>query len=1150
MINSTLKKFVVVFLIITLTYANLILIGSNIANGLISYAAEGEQTEPTIEANQYMWLNKVCEINGEQKRVIQVAVETGINSGKYPIKETKLFLNTDIIEGTLEDVKMTSLNKNSYTTGTWEIVDGNLKVTLVNENETLETKPEGLDTILVTYIFTNTDVETIKKPLTKVEVKTYSSSEVIEKESETGNFEYIDFEANFQDINIYNEDIHKTTMTNGQVEYVEDINLDISYRKNISNIKIEDVKNEIYDNDERVNSEVTLKYKTTIINKEDLLNLLGEEGKISITDAKTNKVLAEITKEKIEAQTLNEKVAQKFTEGETEELRSNITVTDKNIEIEYVVDVTNLRIEFTNIKEQSENKIEAATLYIENTKIISNINNVESLNNLKESIKYTIGDKEKTAESTITFKDTITKASLTVDNTNWVVGQANKVKYTVTLDTSSEKTEKYVYPMLLLELPTSVESVNTQNSEFIINNNNGAFSNKKVFVTTVMERKFVVIILDGAQTDETIAGGNTSIDLTLELNVAENAEEGNQTTKLYYQNSTVTAYESGKGFDTAEVTISMIMESEPKDDIPEVPNPDEGGEVTPPDEENPGTEPEETTDISLYLATSRDEVIKPGEEFYYKIDVVNHNSLEKQNVQLTSTLPEGISVVKALEIEEKEGKEVEKEIEYNFDEKTRKLTINIDKLEGTAVTENKIDEETIETSISIGNKSFKLIVKADNLTDGIYTREIKHTLSLIEEEKEIAKSEEVVNTISELHLDFEIDELPASINELEEFTLGLKIINRSSVNSECISINVNIPEEISLSKYDEKILSKEGKTESEETGTLGGNFKKDNIVVPAEKTYYIQLTGNIIDINETKEITITGTVNGEEFSKTIELKDLNSPEKPTDPSKPDTPDNPDNPDDPDKPSDPTKPTNPDDPSKPTNPDNPSKPTNPVDPSKPTDPEDNGNRTQGFDLSLNQYLSKITVTNSKGTTTYNYTDTNFAKVEIHSKQMNGSKVTIEYRIVVKNEGTIPGYANKIANYKPQDLKFDVSLNPDWYIADDGNVYSTKLINKLLNPGETEELKLVLEKQMTNENVGTITNLVEIYEASNDENVEDVNSVPGDKKEGQNDMSKVEVLISTSTGTIIMYTTLAIVSTAIIAFGILKIRKVALSKKGGC
>ena len=189
-------------------------------------------------------------------------------------------------------------------------------------------------------------------------------------------------------------------------------------------------------------------------------------------------------------------------------------------------------------------------------------------------------------------------------------------------------------------------------------------------------------------------------------------------------------------------------------------------------------------------------------------------------------------------------------------------------------------------------------------------------------------------------------------------------------------------------------------------------------------------------------------------------------------------------------------------------------------------------------------------NSEGTTTYNYEDTNFAKVEIHSRLMNGSKVTLEYKIVIKNEGTIPGYARKIVDYIPKDLNFNEELNKDWYLGDDGNIYSVALIEKLLNPGETAEINLILEKQMTKENTGTITNLVEIYEATNDEEIEDINSIPGDKLEGQNDMSKVEVIIATSTGTIILYTTLAIIVIAILGLGFYKTRKIILNKKGGC
>ena len=113
-LNETLKKVVVIFLIITLTYANLILIGENMVKGLISYAAEDDEGKAALKTSQILLMNKVIEINGEQKRVIQVAIQTGIESGDYPIKESTLTLSTDIIEGTLEDVRVTELNKNSY----------------------------------------------------------------------------------------------------------------------------------------------------------------------------------------------------------------------------------------------------------------------------------------------------------------------------------------------------------------------------------------------------------------------------------------------------------------------------------------------------------------------------------------------------------------------------------------------------------------------------------------------------------------------------------------------------------------------------------------------------------------------------------------------------------------------------------------------------------------------------------------------------------------------------------------------------------------------------------------------------------------------------------------------------------------------------
>ena len=84
-------------------------------------------------------------------------------------------------------------------------------------------------------------------------------------------------------------------------------------------------------------------------------------------------------------------------------------------------------------------------------------------------------------------------------------------------------------------------------------------------------------------------------------------------------------------------------------------------------------------------------------------------------------------------------------------------------------------------------------------------------------------------------------------------------------------------------------------------------------------------------------------------------------------------------------------------------------------------------------------------------------------------------------------------------------------------------------------------------MTNTNTGIITNIAEIYEATNDENIEDINSIPGDKLEDQNDMSKVEVIIGVRTGKIIFYIMLLIAVSVIIAFGANRVKKITLNKK---
>ncbi len=197
----------------------------------------------------------------------------------------------------------------------------------------------------------------------------------------------------------------------------------------------------------------------------------------------------------------------------------------------------------------------------------------------------------------------------------------------------------------------------------------------------------------------------------------------------------------------------------------------------------------------------------------------------------------------------------------------------------------------------------------------------------------------------------------------------------------------------------------------------------------------------------------------------------------------------------------------------------------------------------FDLSLNKYINRITVNNKQGVSTYEYVNQNktLAKVDIPAKYMDESTVIIEYKIVVKNEGTVAGYAKKVVDYIPDDLKFNSELNPQAYLGKDGNIYSEELAQTIINPGESKEITLILTKQMTDDNTGTISNKAEIAEAYNTQGLEDTNSKPSNKDEKENDLGIANTIITVKTGQFAAYTTLTLSVIVILAVGIYEIKK---------
>lgn len=198
----------------------------------------------------------------------------------------------------------------------------------------------------------------------------------------------------------------------------------------------------------------------------------------------------------------------------------------------------------------------------------------------------------------------------------------------------------------------------------------------------------------------------------------------------------------------------------------------------------------------------------------------------------------------------------------------------------------------------------------------------------------------------------------------------------------------------------------------------------------------------------------------------------------------------------------------------------------------------------FDLKLDKIVQAITVNNGKNTTEHVY-NSKLAKIDFESKYAKTSSMVVEYKFTITNEGGIAGYVKKLADYLPEELKFNSELNKDWYEGKDGVIYNASLANTIINPGESKEVTLILTKNMNgDDDFGLINNSAEIYETSNDYGALDVDSTPGNKATNEGDYSTANVLTSVKTGDIVIYTTLIVTIIAIVGVGIYMIKKKVL------
>ena len=197
--------------------------------------------------------------------------------------------------------------------------------------------------------------------------------------------------------------------------------------------------------------------------------------------------------------------------------------------------------------------------------------------------------------------------------------------------------------------------------------------------------------------------------------------------------------------------------------------------------------------------------------------------------------------------------------------------------------------------------------------------------------------------------------------------------------------------------------------------------------------------------------------------------------------------------------------------------------------------------KNFDLKLEQYIQKITVTNSKGTKEYNYNNKKFAKISIHSKQFVGSTVVVEYKVLITNVGELTGKVYEILDQIPSKMDFHSEINDGWTKSLSYTISNISFVNNEIKPGESIETTVTLSKTLQDGDPGVYTNIAKINSTESLKHKEDSNT--------ENNSDKTEIMIEVATGTEIAFKLIGgvIMGLLYIALMIYFIRKV-VNKKG--
>lgn len=203
----------------------------------------------------------------------------------------------------------------------------------------------------------------------------------------------------------------------------------------------------------------------------------------------------------------------------------------------------------------------------------------------------------------------------------------------------------------------------------------------------------------------------------------------------------------------------------------------------------------------------------------------------------------------------------------------------------------------------------------------------------------------------------------------------------------------------------------------------------------------------------------------------------------------------------------------------------------------------------FDLSIKMIVDKVMTIEegyeNESETTQKLTDEGeepVVNVSINDENIENTIIKFRYKIQITNEGEIPGTAAVISSYLPEGMRFNQADNLRWK-EDNGIVSTQELKSYDIEVGESKNVFLTLVWANEEANSGVKKNYVEITEIKNNSGSEDVDSLPGNKDDSEDDMTSSLISITSMKGKTNRFVILIIIVTIaiIVSVGMIMIKK---------